>query len=253
MTSAMPGTRPSCRAYPPPVPVGFIDPGGTTPVEHALRTQQAVAQAYTDWRAAHPQGIDPDTLRDNAGAFSVSDAALQLPEVLKPVKDQADAANGKVKELMSGSRVAADDVAAQLAAQRFWNRTQRTLDTIKDPSSVAAAARDMIANASDAEIPFISEELASYLATRSVPTGWLTDALAGKIPGLSDAQADAILLARHHAVLAANHQNLTRAMAKDTSPAPLLNPYAVSGEAYDGGSYSPGAEFGVGAAAGGGE
>lgn len=45
-STAIPGTRPSRPAYPPPVPVGFIDPGGTTPVEHAHRTQQAVAQQY---------------------------------------------------------------------------------------------------------------------------------------------------------------------------------------------------------------
>jgi hypothetical protein len=56
--------------------------------------------------------------------------------------------------------------------------------------------------------------------------------LSSRIPGLSDAQADSILKARQAAVLAQNHQNLTRAMQNDTSAPPLLDPYAVTAEAY---------------------
>jgi hypothetical protein len=54
-----PTVRPSRPAYPPPVPSGFTDPGGTTPVEHALRVQQRVHQQYSDWRAAHSRDIAP--------------------------------------------------------------------------------------------------------------------------------------------------------------------------------------------------
>jgi predicted transcriptional regulator len=50
--------------------------------------------------------------------------------------------------------------------------------------------------------------------------------------------------ARQAAVLARNHHNLTRSMEKDTDPAPLLDPYAVNADAYDGGAYSPGAASG---------
>jgi hypothetical protein len=62
-------------------------------------------QAYSDWRAAHPEGIDPDVLKDKAGAFSVSDAALQLPEVLARVKDDSEAATKKVADLLKDNRV----------------------------------------------------------------------------------------------------------------------------------------------------
>jgi hypothetical protein len=101
----LPGTRPSRPAYPPPVPVGFVDPGGHTPVEKALRTQQAVADQYTAWRAAHSPNIDPDVLKDNAGAFQVSDAALALAPALNAVKADADAATSKVNDLISDTRV----------------------------------------------------------------------------------------------------------------------------------------------------
>jgi hypothetical protein len=143
------GTRSARRVYPPPVRVGTPpDPGGRTPVERAYRVQQAVAKAYSDWRAAHPKGIDPDVLKDNAGAFSVSDAALQLPEVLAAVKDDSEAATKKMADLLKDTRVG-DDVASQIAAQRFWRRTQTTLDAIRDPAKVAAAAQDLVANADD--------------------------------------------------------------------------------------------------------
>ena len=231
MTTALPGTKSSRRAYPPPVPVGFTDPGGQTPVEKALRTQQAVADLYADWRAAHSPDIEPDVLKDNAGAFQVSDAALALPPVLDAVKADADAAEAKKDDLINRQSVG-DDVASQIAAQRYWNRTQRTLDAMKDTPKVAAAARDLVANADAKAVPVIAEELKSYLDSRNVPTGWLPDALADKIPGLADAQADATLKARQRDVLAQNHATLTRAIEKDLAASPMLDPYKVNAEAY---------------------
>jgi hypothetical protein len=231
MTSTMPGTRPSRIAYPPPVPVGFTDPGGRTPVEHALRVQHSVHTQYSAWRSAHSKDIAPDVLKANAGMFAVSDPALALAPVLDAVKADADTANGKVDDLIGGTKVG-DDVASQLAATRYWNRTQRTLDAISDTSKLVAAARTLLAGADDQAVPVLAEELSSYLATRNVPTGWLSDALAGKIPGLADAQSDKILKSRQLAILQANHDNLTRAMTKDTAPAPLLDPFKADATAY---------------------
>jgi hypothetical protein len=235
--AAMPGTRSARPAYPPPLPVGFIDPGGVTPVERALRTQMAVAQQYSDWRGAHSPDIPPEVLRDNKSAFQVSDAALALPEAMRGVLDDSDAASKRVADLINGQRVG-DDVASQIAAQRYWARAQRTLDSIKDSAKAATAARDLVANADDKAVPVIAEELSDYLASRGIPTGWMAEALSQKIPGLSDAQTAATLAARQAAVLAVNHENLTRAMAKDTAAPPLLDPYRVSAEPYEGGTSS---------------
>jgi hypothetical protein len=237
-----PTVRPARPAYPPRIPSGFIDPGGKTPVERALRTQQAVADHYTACRAAHSPNIDPDMLKDNAGAFQVSDAALALAPALDAVKADADAAKAKVNDLVKGQKVDASDVAAQLAAERLWRRRERTLNAIEDTPKLVSAARDLIANASDAEIPVLSEELGSYLASRNVPTGWMTDALAGRIPGLADAQADAILKSRQSAIVAHNHAGLANAMAKDLPAPRLLDPYsdAVNSKPYTNGEpYSP--------------
>jgi hypothetical protein len=228
------GTRPHHPVYPPPVPSGFADPGGKTPVEHAHRTQQAVAKAYTDWRAAHSKDIAPGVLRDNAGAFAVSDPALALDDVLGPVKTDAEEATAKVNQLIRNHRVGAD-VANQIAAQRYWDRSRRTLDSITNGAKAVAAAQDLVANADDEQVPVLAEELSDYLGQRGLPAGWLPAALAARVPGLADAQADAILKARQRAVLLANDQKLRRAIAADTDAPPLIDPAQVNSEPYSDG------------------
>lgn len=226
-----PTVRPAHPAYPPPIPSGFIDPGAKTPVERALRTQQAVADQYTAWRAAHSPNIDPDVLKDNAGAFQVSDAALGLAPALDAVKADAQAAADKVDELV-GSHTVGDDVASRLAAQSYWHRKERVLDSVKDAPKLVAAVQDLIRSATDDQVRILSDELPDYLASRNVPAGWLPTALASRVPGLSDAQADATLKARQHAVLAQNHAALKNAIEKDLAAPPLLDPAQVDAQPY---------------------
>jgi hypothetical protein len=130
------------------------------------------------------------------------------------VRQDADAATKKVNDLVKGIPFG-DEVASQIAAQRFWARAQRTLDSIKDTPKVVAAAQDLVANADDAQVTVLVEELGDYLASRNVPIGWLPDAPASKVPGLSDAATDAIRKAKQHAILLQNHNALTNAFAKD--------------------------------------
>lgn len=241
MTQSTFGSRPA-PAYPPPLPPFNADVGGRDPIEHALRTQQAVHQNYTDWRAAHAPGIDPNILKDNAGMYQVSEGALALGPALDGAKAHADAAKGKVDSAVKGQRVDTSDVAAQLAADRYWQRALRTLDAITGAPKVAAAAQDLIANADDSQIPVLAEELEPYLASRNVPTGWLAGALAGRVDGLEDAQADATLAARQVAVLAHNDAGLRNSFVADTNPPVLLDPFAdaITGTPYTNGEpFSP--------------
>ena len=229
---SFPTVKPARPVYPPPVPTGPLpDPGGATPVEHAYRTQKAVADAYTRWRQAHSPDIAPDVAKANAGAFAVSDAALQLPDVLKTVQQNAKDANAKADELFRSSRVS-DDNVDQIKAQRFWARTQRTLDAIKDPAKLVAAAQDVVANADAENVPTICEELSVYLASKGVPAGWIPAALAEKVPGLADAQTAAILANRQRDVLAQNDAFLRRAMSRDVDSPPLQDPSLVNSEPY---------------------
>jgi hypothetical protein len=227
-----PTVKPARRDYPPEVHRGGVpDQGGKTPVEHAFRTQTAVKDDYTRWRQDHSPNIPPEVLKANAGAFAVSDAALQLPGVLKAVHQNAKDAAAKVNDILRGARVS-DDNVEQVKAQRFWARAQRSLDACKDPAKLVAAAQDLIANADDADIPTIAEELTDYLASRGVAAGWIPTALAQRVPGLADAQTEAILAHRQHAVLLQNDRHLRNAMAKDVAAPPLQDPSLVNSEPY---------------------
>ncbi len=230
-----PGTRPARRVHVPPPPSGQLpDPGGQDSVQRAHRRQQQVADLYTRWRGSFPDGIDPDELKNLAGQFAYTDAALQLPGVLDAVKRDADAATQKASDLIKGTRVG-EDVASQIQAQRYWARAQRTLDAQRDGAKTVAAARDLINSADDLQVPVLSEELGSYLASRSLPVDWLAGALADKIPGLADATSDAILKSRQHAVISANHSKIQKAMESDTSVPPLIDPSDMTSAPYLGG------------------
>jgi hypothetical protein len=227
-----PTVKSARSVYRPEVPRGGVpDPGGATPVEHGYRTQQAVAAEYTRWRQAHSPNIAPEVAKRNAGAFAVSDAALQLPDVLTAVHQNAKDANAKVNEILRGSRVS-DDNVDQVKAQRYWARQQRTLDAIKDPAKLLAAAQELVANAEGSDVPVVAEELSEYLGSRGVAAGWIPAALATKIPGLADAQTEAILAHRQHAVLLQNDRHLRNAMAKDVAAPPLQDPGLVNALPY---------------------
>jgi hypothetical protein len=161
----------------------------------------------------------------------VSDAALGLAPALDAVKSDAQAAADKVDEL-AGSHTVGDDVASRLAAQSYWHRKGRVLDSVKDTPKLVTAVQDLIRSAIDDQVRVLSDELPDYLASRYVPAGLLPTALASKVPGLSDAQADAITKERQLAILRQNHQALTNAMAKDLAVPPLLDPSQVSSEPY---------------------
>jgi len=231
---ALPGTA-SARgpAFPPPLPKGTpVHPGGDDAATAAYRRQQQVAGIYSSWRAAHSRDIPPDVLKANAGAFAVSDAALTLPPALDAVKQDAEDAVAQVNDLLKSSKVDDSDVAGQIAAQRFWDRAQRTLDAAQGVPKLVAAAQNLVAHATDAQIPVLNEELGDYLGARNAPSGWVPRALAERIPGMADATETRILRQRHLAVIAQNHAGLQHAFAKDVAAPPLMDPAAQTGEAY---------------------
>jgi hypothetical protein len=178
--------------------------------------------------------VSPEDRRDSANWFSVSDAALALKPALDAARAHADEAQAKVDAAVKGQRVDTTDVAAQLAADRFWRRTERTLDSIKDQGKLASAAHDLIANATDAELPVVAEEIGAYLSSKGAPTGWVNTALAQRIPGVDDLRADAALKSKRLAVLNANHNALTKAFAAGTPTPALLDPYSptITSEPY---------------------
>ncbi|OBJ81989.1 hypothetical protein [Mycobacterium asiaticum] len=244
MTSILPGAK-GRPAYPPQIPPFNADVGGADPIEHAFRTQQAVHHQYGDWLAAHSRDIDPDILKTNSGAYQFSDGALALEPALAAAQAHADEAGQRVKPAVAGLTVP-DDMQDQ--ARRIWDRTKPQLDAANGTAAKAAVAQQLIAKAQGIGLATLAEELPSYFAALRalgggpVPMDWLTDALAARVPGQDDAQADATLRARRVAVLAQNHASLTRAIANQNPPPPLYSPYSevITAEPYrNGESWDP--------------
>ena len=114
-----------------------------------------------------------EDLRDAAGAYADPGPAQQLS--LDEAEQDADDAARRVNDLIKGTRVG-PEVADQLAAQRVWARAQRCLDAAQDQGAIVAAAQKLLDGASESELPVYAEELGSYLASRNVPSGWLSRA-----------------------------------------------------------------------------
>lgn len=233
----LPGTRPARRVHVPAPPSGQLpEPGGRTPAERAYRRQQQVASTFNAYRASIPDGVDPDELANAKGVFAVSDPALTLQPALDEARADAENATSRVGELVKGARVGSD-VGSQIAAQRYWSRAQRGLDAAraKGPGPAVAAAQRLIADADDSQVNVLAEEVGAWLADNNLPAEWLPNALANRIPGLSDAAADATLKQKQLAQLAQNHGMLQRSFANDVAPQALLDPANVSVEPYTGG------------------
>jgi hypothetical protein len=233
-----PGTAPARRPYPPLLPP--LDPstvGGQDATDRAARLQRVARQQYIDWRNSFSPNVSGGDRRDSANLFKISDAAASLKPALDEVAAERDAAQAAVDAAVKGQKVDSTDVAAQLAADRYWRRTERTLDSIKDVPKLASAAGDLVAHASDSELPVLVEELGPYLAIRNIPTEWLNEALAQRVPGLDDLRDDATLNAKHYAVLAQNHAGLVKAFSAGTLPPPLVDPYlpSITAKPYDNG------------------
>ncbi|WP_406817400.1 hypothetical protein [Mycobacterium sp. M23085] len=237
-----PGTAPAKRASPPPLPpFDARSVGGGDPIEHAARIQRAAADQYHTWRRSFSPNVHPEDRRDSANFFTVSDAAVALPQALDAAKAHAAEAQAKVFAAVGGQKVG-DDVGSQLAADRYLCRVERILASLKgNTTKVVAAARAAIANADPAQLAVLTEELPSLLESLGAPTVWLNDALAQRIPGVDDLRADAALKGKRLAVLAANHNALVKAFAAGTPAPELVDPYApgITARPYEGGTSSP--------------
>jgi hypothetical protein len=232
MTSALPGAKPARRGRVPTIPTGQLpDPGGASPADNCFLWQKQVAGVYDGHRASIPDGVDPDELRDAAGAFVASDANMQLHPALQLVKDDADQAAKSVNDLINSTKVGGD-TASLLAAQAYWQRKEKLLDSIKDKPKLVAAAQNLVKSASPDELPVLVQELSDYLESRDAPTEGLKSAYAAAVPGVSEAYANATVKARQRDLLMHNHANLQRAFQRDTPVMPLLDPATATSQQY---------------------
>jgi hypothetical protein len=222
----LPGTRPARRVHVPPPPSGQLpDPGGRDSVERAFRRQQQVSGEYGTFRASIPAGVDPDELRDSAGIFAYSDAALTLQPALDAVSADVDTVNQMLAAASKGAGVP-DDQTGQ--ASRIWARAKDRLDKAKTQSQKVTVARQLIAGAEGLTLAVYQDELPFYAETEGMPGDWLPGALAARTPGGAELVSSATRLAKAHAILQHNHASLQRSMAKNVAPPTLLDPSTLA-------------------------
>ena len=221
------GTKPAVPQHMPPVQNRALPVPAGPPDVAAYQYQQAVAQDYQAQRAAIPEGVAPDELRDNAGVYQFSDQALGLKPMLDAVKADAEAAQQRVAAAVNSIAVP-DDKSDQ--ARRIWDRTRYRLVAAGDKK--VAVAQDLIKNAEGLTLATLKEDLPDFLNAVGAPTDWVDGAIAQRVPEAAAATSDAILKARQAAILAQNHAMLTRAIANDVAPQPLLSPANVTATPY---------------------
>jgi hypothetical protein len=201
------------RGYtPPPTPEPFTPPrvsasavkvdGSVVEQAHASFTHAKTAfeKFLNDIPREH---YSADGLKAQIKKFSDTDAARAVDVAVANVRDRADKATAQVEKIRKDLSPAGD-AATELRATRFWNRTQRGLDSL-DSGKLFGAATDLIANSSREELGVLLEEIGPYLEARGVTTDWIDTAVGQAVPEYAQATKQhqkakqALTIAEHNA------------------------------------------------------
>lgn len=126
--------------------------------------------------------------REKLAEFKTSDDAKAV-DVFDVLADQLVAEKQAAYDAQFKSLTPVTDTAAELRAQRTWDREKAKLDALASEGERIAVARKTIDNCSDpATLAVLIEELPSYLETKSVDASWLPAVVAQKIPALGEAK-----------------------------------------------------------------
>ena len=204
-----------------PVPVDIpavAFTGSTAEVADASIRYAADAFALLLGRINVPM-LSADGVAAQIAAFQDTDAMTAATAAAKAVTDEAQAAHQKVADLQAGVTDTDGDTATALAAQAYWQRKARLLDSIASGPLLMSAAQGLIADANNPELAVLASELPDYLKSRqAADTSWVSVALAPRIPGVADAIDDANAKAKANAVTIWNFKQLMNRVENTTTP-----------------------------------
>jgi hypothetical protein len=187
------------RVYRPPAePEPFVAPRFTssavnvdgTVIEKAdavLTHASDSFQKHVGTTNEHRAFYTDEGFRDQIAKFSETSAVKAVDGAVTQVLERRDKAAEKVDKVRKDLSPAGD-AATELRATRFWNRTQRRLDSL-DSGKLFGAATDLIKNSSREELGTLLEEIAPYLESRGVTTDWIEAALGQAVPEYGSALA----------------------------------------------------------------
>lgn len=164
-------------------------PPQDTTAQQVFRGITSVNQRLAEHRAA---SFDPrlteQAQREKLAEFATSEDAKALP-AFAALADQLVAEKQAAYDEQFKSLTPVGDTAAELRAQRTWDRERSKLDALASEGERAAAVRSAIKNCDDpATLAVLIEESPSYLQAKGVETDWLSEVIAEKVPALSQAK-----------------------------------------------------------------
>lgn len=176
------------RIDPQPVKVRAAKTEGTV-VEQA---HAAITHAYNEF-GKHLKSVESnkhrystDGYREQIDAFNNTDAVKAIDDHVDRVRTRRDEAQ-KEADAAFRNLSTNGDAAAESRATRYWNRSQRLLDSTKGDK--LGVARDLVAKASREELGTLLQELPAYLQSVGSPSSWIDSEVATVVPEYSAAKA----------------------------------------------------------------
>lgn len=152
-----------------------------------------------------------------------------IDDAVAQVRQRAEDAAQEVSRIRRG--LSPDgDVAGELRATRYWNRTAHALDTA-EPGRLITAARNLVADADRAELGTLLQELGPYLSSRKQPTDWIDDVVADKVPEYASARKKLVKARQSATIVESNARALRNAV--DRAHEGYRSPQFVAVDRYD--------------------
>jgi hypothetical protein len=173
------------RDYPTPTVPAATFTGGDV-VERADARIRYAGRKFVEHRDQVEAGraarqYDDDYARSQVAGYGQTQAARDADAALAEVEAWRDEAAQAVAEQRAKFTTPLD-TASQVAAQRSWERNRAQLEAASNAGQAAAIARNLLANASGAELVTLAEEVQPWLRAKGHPDGWVDDAITKAAP-----------------------------------------------------------------------
>ncbi|MGQ4618450.1 hypothetical protein [Nocardia sp. R7R-8] len=206
---------------------------GGSAVDRAQATIEAVENQFGKYLATiRAEHYSPEGLRAQIRAFADTHAGRAIDSALDAARQRRDDAHTAVdharRELSPDG-----DTAAELRASRYWNRTQRLLDSLS-PTKASDAATTLIKDANAAELATLLQELLPYLQSRGIEAATYIDAaLRDRAPEYTNAKKRATAADKALIVMEYNAKTLRERINGLTAPGGYRRPILVDARPYD--------------------
>ncbi|MGO8768853.1 hypothetical protein [Mycobacterium sp.] len=139
------------------------------------------------------------------------------------VRQRRDKAQSEVDAIRRG--LSPDgDVAAELRASRYWDRSRRILDSL-DSGKLLGASQELLSTAHRAELATLLTELGPYFTSRGQATKWIEPAVARIVPEFGRAREQLAKADQALQVITYNAAALGRGFNQGRPPTALADPH----------------------------